>query len=221
MPSGIHDHLNAIAAEASPSTVEAVTRVLSGSQKPARAAFLARALNAVAKLAGELDERALGDAAGAQSDLSTLLRALEHPAAQSALVAEDPLALARLRGLRARAALLQAEGGTLGASALAELLGISRQAVDKRRRAGTLLGILTGRHGYYYPAWQLNGRRGMLPGLAEVLQALGDLDPWMQLAFMINGNARLDNEAPLALLRRGEIAPVIRAAHAFGEHGAA
>lgn len=221
MYSRTQDHLSTITIEAPRSTIEAMTRVLEGSQEPMQAAFVARVLNAVAVLVDDLDARALSDAVGARSDLSTLLRALEHPTVQTTLAAEDPLAPARLRGLQARAVLLQAEGGTLGAGEIADHLGISRQAVDKRRRAGTLLGIPTGGHGYHYPAWQLDSQRGVLPGLGEVLRALHRLDPWMQLAFMLNGNARLDDEAPLTLLRRGVIVPVVRAAEAFGEHGAA
>src|SRR5690606_41693050 len=59
---------------------------------------------------------------------------------------------ARLRGLRMRARLLAAEGGTLSSTEVADLLGITRQAVNKRRKAGRLIGLATGRRGYAYPA---------------------------------------------------------------------
>jgi hypothetical protein len=61
------------------STVEAAARVLQVGEQPAQAAFIARALNALAHLTKEMDERSLGDAAGAPSDYAVLLRALEHP----------------------------------------------------------------------------------------------------------------------------------------------
>ncbi len=184
-----------------------------------RAAFLARALNALARLTPELGERALGDAAGAPSDYAVLLRALEAPDALAVLRRDDPLAPARIRGLKARAQLLEAEGGTLTAEQVAALLNITRQAVDKRRRAGRLLALSTGRRGCAYPAWQF-GPEGVLPGFEEVLAALTVRGPWTQAAFFLGGNLYLDGETPLAELRRRNVAAASRAASAYGEHGA-
>jgi biotin operon repressor len=185
-----------------------------------RQAFLARALNALVRLTPALAERELSQAVAAPSDLEVLLRALESPEALAALLPDDPLVAARLRGLRARDALLQAEGGTMSAEQVSEILGISRQAVDKRRRAGRLIGLDTGRRGYAYPAWQLHGH-GLLPGLGAVLTALASHDSWMQAAFFLESNPYLDDKSPLAQLRNGAIEAVIHAARASGEHGAA
>jgi len=132
---------------------------------------------------------------------------------------DDLLARARLRGLDARARLLQAEGGPLSVDAVGRLLHITRQAVDKRRRAGRLLGLRIGRRGYAYPSWQF-GEAGTLPGLEEVLLDLLNHDPWMQVGFFLNGNVRLGGESPLAELRRGHVEAVQRAARAYGEQGA-
>jgi hypothetical protein len=104
---------------------------------------------------------------------------------------------------------------------VAKLLGISRQAVDKRRRAGKLIGVSLGKRGYAYPIWQFGGGHGTLHGLEDVLEAMSEFGPWTQYAFMIGGNYRLNGETPLACLRRGEVEPVVRAASAYGEHGAA
>ena len=208
-----------IAEGAPPSMVEAVARVLRSGKQPVQAAFLARSLNALARLVAEVDEKALGDAAGALSDYAALLRALEEPSVLHALRAEDSLAPARLRGLCFRERLLQAEGGTLSAPEVAALLGISRQAVDKRRRAGRLIGLRLGRHGYAYPAWQFE-TQGTLRGLERVLDELRDHDAWMQVAFMVNANSRLDGESPLAVLRKGNLEPVIQAARSYGTQGA-
>src|SRR5919202_5623765 len=110
--------LDEAAAHAPRSTVEAAARVLQAAAdpatKPAQTAFLARALGALSRLATTLDKRDLGDAAGAPSDYAVLLWALEHPTVQALLAQDDPLAPARLRGLRLRQGWLQAEGGTLG-----------------------------------------------------------------------------------------------------------
>jgi biotin operon repressor len=149
-----------------------------------------------------------------------LIRALEAPGALAALLPRDPLVKARLRGLAVRQELLQREGGTLSAEQVAGHLGLSRQAVDKRRRAGKLIGLNIGRRGYAYPAWQL-GRQGTLPGLEAALSELTIRDPWMQAAFFLSGDPRLDGATPLDELRRGNVDAVRRAAGGYGEHGAA
>jgi hypothetical protein len=129
-----------------------------------------------------------------------------------------PLAGARLRGLVARQDLLAREGGALGVQEVAKLLQLSRQAVHKRHRAGRLLAIDCGRHGYLYPAWQFVPG-GVLQGLEEVLQTLVDHDPWMQLAFFVSENAALESGTPLDALRRNDLPLVLRAARLYGEQG--
>ncbi len=127
---------------------------------------------------------------------------------------------ARLRGMQARQEILRTEGGTLSAEQVAACLDITRQAVDKRRRAGKLIGLSTGRRGYAYPAWQLEAN-GVLAGLAETLADLSVCDPWMQAAFFVSGDPRLGGATPLEELRRGNVEAVRRAARGYGEHGAA
>ena len=188
--------------------------------EPLRALFLARAMRAVAQVARRLDRRALGEAASASSDLNVLVAALERPAMIGPLSKGDPLASARLRGLAARRELLQADGGTVSAAEAGRLLGLSRQAVDKRRRAGRLLALSTGRRGYEYPAWQF-GRDGALAGLEETLQRLASHDPWTKLSFFLHPNVYLDGMTPLERLRHGDRASVLRAADSLGEQGAA
>jgi len=212
--------LDEAARQAPRSVVEATTRVLKRCEQPAQAAFLARALRAVAQMLDGLDERTLGDVAGAPSDYEAILRALEEPAALAILRDADILAPARLRGVRERVRLLDSEGGSLTAAAVAMLLGITRQAVDKRRRTGHLLGLATGRRGYLYPSWQF-GAQSTVPGLEPVLADLRGHDPWMQAAFFLSGNLRLGGDTPLAELRRGHLEDVRRAAQAYGEQGAA
>ncbi len=206
--------------EAPSNAMAAAARVLRAGRSPVRAAFAARALNALARLTGELDERSLGNASGALSDYAMLLQALEDPEALTALRLEDPLAPARLRGLHSKERLLEAEGGVISAEDAAGLLHITRQAVDKRRRAGRLIGINTGRHGYAYPLCQFAPEGGILQGLELVLIELHEHGPWMQLAFLLNENTLLCGESPLAELRRGRIGSAVSAARSYGEQGA-
>jgi len=158
-----------------------------------------------------------GSGRASRSDI--LLAALESERGLAVLSQDDPLAEARLRGIEARQRLLTAEGGTLGVQEVAPLLNISRQAVYKRYRAGRLLAVDCGRHGYAFPAWQFVPG-GVLPGLAEVLEALSDLDPWMKLAFFLSENVALKGKSPLDALRRGRFQDILRSAELYGQHGA-
>jgi len=214
------EELEKAASGLSPRTLEAAARVLrvAGSD-PLRGALLTRVLNALAHSTEEMGERALSEAAAAPSDYAVLLRVLEFPEVLEALLGEDPLADARLRGLEARRRLLEAEGGTFSADEVAGLLGISREAVNQRRRAGRLLALSTGRRGYRYPAWQF-GEEGVLPGFERALKELAVRGQWGRAAFFLGGNARLGGRRPLDLLQRGgpeDVEAVVDAARARGE----
>ena len=108
----------------------------------------------------------------------------------------------------------------LTAGEIGSTLGSTRQAVDNRRKRKTLIAVQLGKRGYRYPAWQFSGGQ-VLPGLDRILRVLGDLTPWMQMAFFLNDNAWLKNRRPLDLLRLGEIEPVLMAAQQYGEQSAA
>ncbi len=205
---------------------EALARVLEASGShgarlaPLRSVFLARTLNALSAIVQDLDEEALTRATGAPSNCGVLLHALEYPSVVTVLEEEDPLATARLRGLEAREQILSAEGGMLSVERVSEHLRISRQAVDKRRQTGKLIGLGIGRHGYAYPAWQFD-ERGVLPGLEEVLKSMLIRDPWMQAAFFLSGDPRLQGSTPLTRLRRADVDAVVLAARGYGQHGGA
>jgi hypothetical protein len=131
-----------------------------------------------------------------------------------------PLAKARLRGAVAMRALLGGDGGAWTVGEVTKRLGISRQAVDKRRKAGRLLGVELPKRGVLYPAWQFS-ETGMLAGIVEVLSALRDHDAWAQARFFTTENDRLAGKRPLDLLKQGKVERVVEAANVFGEHGAA
>lgn len=186
---------------------------------------LARAVSALVDLASRVDRKTLDAAARAPTDVDALVTMLTSAASTDRLTEADPLADARLRWVRDRERLLHTEGQPLGPRAVAELLGISRQAMAKARADGRLVGVPLRPHRYVYPSWQF-GLSGPLRGLREVRQALdsGAGDVWTLVAFVLAPNSRLDDETPLSLLRRGQdhdIEAVVRAARAYGEHGAA
>jgi biotin operon repressor len=157
----------------------------------------------------------------ASTDYMVLLKALTEPSVAAQLASKDPLAAARLRGLERQQGILKESGGVLSGAQVAKILGISRQAMDKRRKQGQLIGLTQGKRGYAYPACQFEGGRTRAH-LEKVLKALRSHDPWMQLAFFVNGNDRLNGKSPLELLRiagAGELDPIFQAAASYGEHG--
>lgn len=165
--------------------------------------------------------------ANATSDVSDaelrgprMLRILVERLADKELSTEDPLARARLRGVIAMRELLSGNGGALTGGEVAVLLGISRQAVDKRRKAGQVLAVELPRRGLRYPTWQFV-ESGMLPGFVEALATLHGHDAWAQARFFVSRNPRLAKRRPLDVLRKGDVDAVLRAAEAFDEHGAA
>ena len=189
-----------------------------GSRTPLRRAFVSRGLRALLRLSDEMDEEAARVAVSAPSDVLALLSAMES-AESIQFSSDDPLALARVRGIRERDRMLRLEGGVLTAEEAARGLRLTRQAVDKRRKAGRLLALPLGRRGFAYPAWQFT-RGGTLPGLERVLAAFEERDPWMQAVFLLSPDPRCGGRLPLSLLRIGEVEPVVRAARAYGEQGA-
>ncbi|NJO85858.1 MAG: hypothetical protein HC818_03905 [Synechococcaceae cyanobacterium RM1_1_27] len=132
----------------------------------------------------------------------------------------NPLAAARSRGVQIKHELLYEEGDPLTSEQVAKFLGITRQAVDKRRSKLQLLAITTGRRGYLYPLEQFQDQ-GVIPGLDRVLQVLKDYSPWTQLMFLKSGDIRLEGKTPLECLKAGEVDQVIWAAQHYGEQGAA
>jgi hypothetical protein len=130
-----------------------------------------------------------------------------------------PLAKARLRGAVAMRVLLGGDGGAWTVEEVTTRLGISRQAVDKRQKAGRLLGVELPKRGVLYPAWQFS-ETGTLAGVVDVLAALCDHDACAQARFFTTENDRLAGKRPLDLLRQGKLERVLEAANVFGEHGA-
>ena len=141
------------------------------------AIFLSRAIRALVELAEQAN---LSEAVGAASDYDLLLKVLQQPEVTPFLLSKDPLAKAKLRGILAKQQLLEAEGGCLSSDDAAKALGISREAVNKRRQSGKLIGLPAGRS-YRYPVWQFQDGK-TITGLETVLQTLKVQDPWMQAA---------------------------------------
>jgi hypothetical protein len=183
----------------------------------AKSIAVTRTLHALAALIDRTDESTLRTLATAPSDLELLIGWLLE--AGWPITETDPRLLrAQLRGATDRGKLVEAAGGLLSAAQVGGLLGLSRQAVDKRRQSGRLLALPLPRRGFAYPARQF-GPHDTVPGLELALEALHDHDPWMKLAFMANGNERLGGRTPFDALEAGGAGRVVEAAEEFMEQG--
>jgi hypothetical protein len=167
----------------------------------------------------QVHEAALKDVLKAPTDFETILQALERPEVAAAVRNQDPLAMARLRGIEAKRRILTEDAGLLSVERVGEVLTISRQAVEKRRKRGRLIGVSLGRRGFGYPAWQFS-ERGTLPGLEAVLDVLRLHDDWTKLVFFTSENAATNGKKPLDVLRSGDVEKVVAAARTYGEQGA-
>ena len=174
-------------------------------------------------VASQIHAAALRDALRAPTEFETILRVLECPEIGASTRDRDPLVVARLRRIESMRRILAGEGGTLSAEKVGEVLTISRQAVEKRRKSGRLIGISLGRRGFGYPAWQFT-TRGILPSLESVLSILKAHDPWTKLVFFLTDNPALGGRKPIDDIRSGQVEGVIAAArlvesnsHGFGD----
>jgi hypothetical protein len=171
---------------------------------PIRAAFWARATTALKLIAERADETSLERAVAAPTDAGALARAMsDYPGIGDAAVDElDPLAAAIARGAEQKVEILRQGGGALPVSDVAKLLGISRQAVDKRRREGKLLAVPRGAD-YVYPACVFADGE-IVPGLTEILAQFGPQRSWTVLAFLVTPDDRLGALSPLEALQKKE-----------------
>ena len=91
--------------------------------------------------------------------------------------------------------------------------GVSRQAVEERRRRRTILALRTADGAWVYPAFQLDGDNRVVRGLAEVLDRFapaGTDDEWMVASFLTAPQPGLGGRSVADHLRGGgDLAPVV------------
>jgi hypothetical protein len=182
-------------------------------------AFYSRVLRAFRRVENDLPANLIDEATAAPTDYLVAVEALSSAPEAADLVTVDPFAAAKFRGLKRKQQMLEAAGGAMSSEQVAEVLGISRQAVDKRRAANQLLALIQGRRGYSYPSFQFEDGK-TVSGLEGVLWELKDLDPWMQMVFFTSPHERLGGKTPLEQLRKGSANQVKAAARGYGEQGA-
>lgn len=177
-----------------------------------RAAFRRRAEHAVNLIAASASPEALARALEAPTDFGALASALGNTVLAGSALDLDPLADAVARGTVERERLALVAGGLLSAEQAGRALGgITRQAVDKRRRAKGLLAVRVAGD-WRYPAVQFNDEGEApqgLPAILEVAEELG-MTQWATLDFLLAPDAALDGLSPLEAMRNGRMDRVHR-----------
>ncbi len=183
-----------------------------------QAAFLRRAMSALERIAGSASAKTLTDALAASTDVGSLAQLLSRSdVVGSAVVELDPLAPMLARNVEHRQKLLQLAGGALSAEEAGHTLGITRQAVDKRRRTNTLLAVREGSD-WRYPACQFHDGE-TLPGIADVVRGFASAGPWATLDFLLASDTVLEGCTPLQVLKSGDrdrVLRLVRSSHGDG-----
>lgn len=89
-----------------------------------------------------------------------------------------------------------------------EQLGLNtRQALDSRRRSGSILGVKTSNGEVFYPLSQFrvtNGTIEVRPALVAMFKVLRDQDPWAVATLLTVPAPELDDHTPVQWERQGK-----------------
>ncbi|MPR10303.1 helix-turn-helix domain-containing protein [Microvirga tunisiensis] len=183
-----------------------------------QAAFLRRALAALERIASSVPTKTLTEALAAPTDVGSLAQLLSRSEVVGSAITElDPLAPALARGVEHRQTLLKLAGGILSADEAGRILGITRQAVDKRRRAGALLAVREGSD-WRYPVCQFEDGE-VVAGIPEVVRGFSSSGPWVALDFLLAPDTVLAGRTPLEALKAGDREEVLRLVRGFQGDG--
>lgn len=183
-------------------------------------AFLKRSVKMLERVSSAASSEALKSALSSPTDVGGVASLLSDLAPLGVdLSAVDPFVEAMARGAAIKQELLASGGGGLTSSQVASALGITRQAVDKRRGRRALLAVPNGSGEYVYPACQFTSD-GVITGLEEVLRVFQIQSPWTQLSVLLASAPALGGKTILEALKSGAIDTAIAIARSFGEQAA-
>lgn len=174
-----------------------------------QATFLRRAMAALECIVAKAPAKTLNEALAAPTGAGSIAQLLSQPELIGpAVVDHDPLVPALARNVEHRTQLLSRAGGVLSAEAVCNIAGISRQAIDKRRRSNSILAIRQGTD-WKYPACQLLDGE-VLAGIPDVVRAFATQGAWAALDFLLTEDSALGGRSPLEALRQRDRAAVER-----------
>jgi hypothetical protein len=185
--------------------------------------LLERMLDALTQLVNEAPLDVLQQASAAATGAGSAASLLSHlPEASVRLAAVDPEAAAVARGAERKRSLLESVA-TYSTQEVADLLGLTSEAIRKRRLTGKLLAVLYATD-WRFPSWQFARAPGdagtTLPGLERVLAALPTQNPWVRLELLIAPLDRDDSRSIVDLLEAGAIEEAVDVVAHYGEQGA-
>ena len=182
--------------------------------------FLRRSMQMLERLSATASAESLNAALSSPSDVGGVASFLSEMAPLGVdLSTVDPFAESLAKGAVIKQELLERSGGGLTAAQVASALGITRQAVDKRRIRRTLLAVPTGSGDYVYPACQFDSE-GVILRFEDVLQSFQIEGPWTRLSVLLAPSPSLRGKSILEALKAGDVERAIAVANAFGEQGA-
>jgi len=182
--------------------------------------FLRRSVRMLERVSSAASPEALKAALASPTDVGGVASLLSDLAAFGLdLSPVDPFVEAIAHGAAVKRELLKLAGGGLTSKQAARALGITRQAVDKRRRRRALLAVPTGSGEHLYPACQFSSD-GVIPGLEDTLHAFQIRNPWTQLSALLAPTPALQGRTVLEALQAGEIKRAVSVVASFGEQTA-
>jgi hypothetical protein len=190
---------------------------------PSANVFLQRSMGAMLRIAAAEKVDTLTEAMAAPTDVGMVARALANSEVVGAAVAElDPLASLIAKGVEDKQKLIQDSGGLLSVGEVANVRGLTPQAIHKQRRARKLLSVPYGGE-EKFPVIQFTKEGDPVPGLSTVLHALHLEGAWGTLDFLLSPDDELDGLSPIETLKRHpeRLEEVVRLASTQGEHGPA
>jgi hypothetical protein len=122
------------------------------------------------------------------------------------------------RGVLIRKTMEEDEGGARSSEQVAKFLGLTRQAIDQRRKARKLIAWQDQAGHWRFPVWQFDSNGLPFRELPAILEELPG-DPWSDMIFFLTDDQTLGGR-PLDILRRGKGNRVRLAAMRFGRQGA-
>jgi hypothetical protein len=143
----------------------------------------------------------------------------ERPAIEKAAFEPDARSRALLLGVKIARQDLRAAGGAYDLAEVESLLGVSRQAINKRVRQGSLLAVPGPGNRLRYPTVQFKPDGSIVEGLREVKEVLPSRNVWVTLNFLVSRDPRLNNRRPIDLLKKGDVESVIESARRIDEQG--
>lgn len=176
-----------------------------GNAPTLRGALRLRMRRAVDRLVDRMPPVAMLEAVAAPTDFETLIVMIQEGAVLPPPVPESPLAGAMALAAVHKQELLARIGPMLPVSEVQNLLGISRQAVDKRRERGSLLGVRLG-HSWFYPKLQFdmaNDAR-VYPALGKVLKIHEGHSAWVVFDALLANDPAFGGRTMLDVVRAGQ-----------------